>query len=94
MQADNPKRTRASVPVVQTGTSNPAPSQDKPRKPSHDRLIKLKAVLDRAGVSRSTLYNMIEKGNFPKKIKIGRSTFWSEHAVNDWVEQQKIGGAS
>ncbi len=38
----------------------------------HERLIKLSEVIDRTGLSRSTIYNRIDDGTFPKQIKISK----------------------
>jgi prophage regulatory protein len=37
------------------------------------------------GLPRSTIYEMVEKGTFPKPIKIGRkSVAWVEAEIRDW----------
>ena len=36
------------------------------------RIIRINEVLLRAGISRSTLYVLINAGNFPKRIKLGK----------------------
>ena len=38
--------------------------------PGLDRIIRLKTVLARTGLSRSTLYRKIAEGTFPAQIKI------------------------
>ena len=35
-----------------------------------DRIIRLKTVLDRTGLSRSTLYRKMADGTFPDKVRI------------------------
>lgn len=51
-----------------------------------DRILRLKAVLERTGLSRSTLYRKIEARTFPKQIAIStRCTGWRESAVIDWM---------
>lgn len=51
-----------------------------------DRILRLKTVLDRTGLSRSTLYRKIELGTFPKQIKLAeRCSGWRESAVNAWM---------
>ncbi len=34
--------------------------------PSPDRILRIKSVLDRTGLCRSTLYRKIENGSFPR----------------------------
>jgi prophage regulatory protein len=51
-----------------------------------DRILRLNAVLDRTGLSRSTLYRKIERGAFPRQVKIAeRCAGWRESAVADWM---------
>lgn len=53
---------------------------------SPDRILRLKSVLDRTGLSRSTLYRKIQDRTFPKQIRIGvRCAGWRESAVNEWL---------
>jgi prophage regulatory protein len=52
------------------------------------RLIRLKEVLAICGISRSTVYAAIKKGQFPAPIKVGeRSTAWIKGEVMEWVDQ-------
>ncbi|MGH6616684.1 helix-turn-helix transcriptional regulator [Sphingomonas sp.] len=51
-----------------------------------DRILRLKTVLQRTGLSRSTMYRKIQNGTFPKNVQIStRCTGWRETAVNDWM---------
>lgn len=51
-----------------------------------DRILRIKAVLERTGLSRATLYRKIEQGSFPRQIKIStRCAGWRESAIQDWV---------
>lgn len=51
-----------------------------------DRMLRIDAVLDRTGLSRSTLYRKIERGEFPKQIKLStRCAGWRESAINAWL---------
>lgn len=51
-----------------------------------DRILRLKMVLERTGLSRSTLYRKIGQGSFPKQIAISaRCAGWRESAVTDWM---------
>ncbi|WKL57383.1 AlpA family phage regulatory protein [Asticcacaulis sp. ZE23SCel15] len=53
---------------------------------SPDRIIRLKTVLDRTGLSRSTLYRKITEGTFPQQLKISvHGAGWRESSVNQWV---------
>ena len=51
-----------------------------------DRILRLKAVLDRTGLSRSTLYRKVEDGTFPGQVQIAaRCVGWRESAVIEWI---------
>ena len=51
-----------------------------------DRILRLNAVLERTGLSRSTLYRKMDAGTFPHNVKIStRCAGWYESAVNAWL---------
>lgn len=51
-----------------------------------DRILRLKAVLERTGLSRSTMYRKMTDGTFPKNIQIStRCAGWRESAINAWL---------
>lgn len=53
------------------------------------KFLRLPAVKDRTGLSRSTLYARIAQGCFPKPISLGsRAVGWLESEVNEWLERQ------
>jgi prophage regulatory protein len=51
-----------------------------------DRIIRLKTVLSRTGLSRSTIYRKITEGTFPAQLKISTNgTGWHESDINRWI---------
>ncbi|PBC19305.1 MULTISPECIES: AlpA family phage regulatory protein [unclassified Mesorhizobium] len=51
-----------------------------------DRIIRLRTVLARTGLSRSTIYRKIAEGTFPAQIKISiNGAGWRESDVNRWI---------
>lgn len=51
-----------------------------------DRIVRLKTVLARTGLSRSTIYRKIAEGTFPAQIKISTNgAGWKESDINRWV---------
>lgn len=51
-----------------------------------DRIIRLKTVLARTGLSRSTIYRKIAEGTFPPQLKISANgAGWHESDINRWV---------
>lgn len=52
----------------------------------NDRILRIRAVLDRTGLSRSTLYRKVQNGTFPKQVRIStRCAGWRESAVSAWM---------
>jgi prophage regulatory protein len=50
------------------------------------RILRLKSVLNRTGLSRSTLYRKIERGTFPMQVRISdRCIGWRESDVERWL---------
>jgi prophage regulatory protein len=51
-----------------------------------DRIIRLKTVLSRTGLSRSTIYRKIAEGTFPVQLRISTNgTGWRESDINRWM---------
>ena len=51
-----------------------------------DRIIRLKTVLSRTGLSRSTIYRKIAEGTFPAQLKISTNgSGWHESDINRWI---------
>ena len=54
--------------------------------PDPDRIVRIRTVLSRTGLSRSTLYRKIADGTFPQRVKLGEhSAGWHESALNRWI---------
>ena len=54
---------------------------------STDKIIRLKTVLARTGLSRSTMYRKIAEGTFPSQVKISvHGAGWGESAINCWID--------
>ncbi len=52
-------------------------------------ILRLPAVIDRTGLSRSTVYLMMSKGQFPLSISLGdRAVGWLEEDVNNWLKHK------
>ena len=51
-----------------------------------EKIVRIKTVLARTGLSRSTLYRKIAEGTFPCQVKISvHGAGWRESAVNRWI---------
>lgn len=52
-----------------------------------NNLIKLTSVKSMTGLSKSSIYAMMQKGSFPKNILIGeRGVAWIEGEIQKWIE--------
>ena len=50
------------------------------------KILRLKKVKDRTGLSRSTIYLRIQKGTFPRPINLGaRAVGWIETEIQHWL---------
>lgn len=50
-------------------------------------ILRLKQVMARTGLGRSTIYQMIEAGTFPQQYKLGaRAVGWSEEDIDKWID--------
>lgn len=54
-----------------------------------DRFLKLREVVDIASLSKATVYRLMERGEFPKPVKQGRSSRWSSLEIHDYIESLK-----
>lgn len=61
-----------------------------------DRQIwRIKTVQQRTDLGRSTIYYLIQKGEFPKPRKIGaRASGWDSLEVQAWIDSRLQGGAA
>lgn len=52
----------------------------------YSRILRLKEVMERTGLSRSTIYELMTKAQFPKQVQLSlRCVGWSEDDVHDWI---------
>ena len=52
-------------------------------------LQRIKQVIQRTGLPRSTLYYLMGKGEFPKPVKIAaRAVAWDSEKVTAWIESR------
>jgi prophage regulatory protein len=55
-----------------------------------DTLLRRPAVETRTGLSRSTIYDWMKRGEFPQPIKLGaRLVAWKESDITAWLETRE-----
>lgn len=53
------------------------------------RILPIKPVLDRTGLSRRTLYQEISNGRFPRPVRLApRRVGWPEADVEAWLKER------
>lgn len=51
-----------------------------------EKHLRLPAVIDVTGLSRSTIYAMMSEGNFPRPVPLGkRLVAWPESVISKWL---------
>ena len=53
------------------------------------KVLRLPDVIDRVGLRSSFIYLLIQRGYFPKPIRLGkRAVGWPETEINEWIEKR------
>lgn len=53
------------------------------------KFLRLPSVIDRTGYSRSSIYALVAKGEFPRMYRLGgRAVAWLESEVEEWIDQR------
>lgn len=54
-----------------------------------ERHYRRPAVEELTGLSRSTLYDMMDRNEFPRPVRIGRrAVAWPESKITEWLAQR------
>lgn len=49
-------------------------------------ILKLPDVMKKTGLSKAGLYALIQKGKFPRPVKLGtRASGWIDDEIDDWI---------
>jgi len=51
----------------------------------NERLLRLRQVMDRLGIAKSTVYKFVKLGIIPRPIKLGAASVWVESEIDDCV---------
>lgn len=51
-------------------------------------LMRIPQILKMMPISKSKFWLMVQKGEFPKPIKIGRSSFWTFEQVQTFIRER------
>ena len=59
------------------------------------RLLRLRDVIARTGLKKSSIYSYMRAGLFPAHVRVGRLlSAWVESDVDKWIEEQIARGRS
>lgn len=60
----------------------------------NQKILRLKAVQDWTGLSRSAIYAMLKDGKFPQSVKLSeRSVGWYEADIQGWIASRQASKA-
>jgi prophage regulatory protein len=52
-----------------------------------DRFLRIRAVIEKTGCPKASIYRMIKEGTFPKRERIGRRAVgWRASRIARWME--------
>ncbi len=81
---DAPARSSAGLPFTDVAGN-----------PGSVKLLRCEAVQERTGLSRTTLWRMERRGDFPKRVHITSSLVaWLEDEVVAWIRSRRSGAAA
>ena len=54
------------------------------------KLLRIRRVLERTGLSKTSLYRQIGESGFPRPIQLTENTVaWREREVDEWIESRE-----
>ncbi|MEP5155186.1 AlpA family transcriptional regulator [Planktotalea sp.] len=57
--------------------------------PVLERMLRRPAVEEMTGLSRTSIYNRMNLGTFPRAVKIGvTAVAWPESVIQEWIQDQ------
>jgi prophage regulatory protein len=60
-----------------------------PTIPSLTRMLRRQEVENRTGLKRSTIYEAIAKGTFPRPVRVGtKAVCWVEIEIEAWLQEK------
>lgn len=64
----------------------------KPERVIKNRLLSVNDLLDKLGISRTTLYNWRKSGKLPEGRRIAGSNLvkWSESTIDQWIKEEGL----
>ena len=84
------RRSKSPAPLRDATPEKPTtPRTQKSEPPPPPRLLRWRQVAAQTGLCRASIYQLMQRGEFPQSIPIGsKSVAWIESQVIEWNEQQ------
>ncbi|ECE5418759.1 AlpA family transcriptional regulator [Salmonella enterica] len=54
----------------------------------NDKMVDMKFITEFTGLTDKLFYKLISEGQFPKPVKLGRSSRWLQSEVEHWVQKR------
>ena len=55
------------------------------------RILRMREVIQRIGLSRSTIYKLMENDEFPRPMKLGSQAIgWRDTDIDAWIENRPL----
>lgn len=56
---------------------------------THNRALRLSQVVERTGLSKTQIYRLMQRGQFPAPARLSeRVVAWDEAALNNWLSER------
>lgn len=56
----------------------------------NDKMVDMVFITEFTGLSNKWFYKLIQEGEFPKPIKLGRSSRWLQSEIETWMQQRIV----
>ncbi len=57
----------------------------------HDRLLRRREVEEITAMSRSSIYRLMQEGEFPRPVRVGSAAVrWREGDITVWLESRPV----
>ena len=57
----------------------------------HDRLLRRRQVEEITGLSRSSIYRLMQDGDFPRPLRVGPAAVrWKTSDITNWLESRPL----
>ena len=53
-------------------------------------LLKLPQVLQRTSLGKTSIYQLVKEGAFPRPLKVGGASLWIDEEISIWIENLMI----